>query len=160
MRVVSQLIPSLGVAEGSPMFNHGGVDFAKIRQEWLRELVMHWARTANPDRRDLRENVKAAIIASKALGLRPGGGGDPTVLQYSDVTATVDGFKAARQHNGSLYGTKTQGRYLGLFFGLLDFGRREGVLEALSPGSSATAITGSSTWTRTRTRSGGACPTW
>ncbi|MEN8654839.1 tyrosine-type recombinase/integrase [Streptomyces sp. 21So2-11] len=133
MRVVSQLIPSLGVADGSPLFNHGGVDFSLVHQAWLREVVMHWARTTGSQRRDLRENLKAAVMASKALNLRPGGGIDPSALQYADVDAVVEGFKTARRPNGELYRPKTQNRYMGRFFELLEFGRREGVPESLSP---------------------------
>ncbi|WP_329356516.1 tyrosine-type recombinase/integrase [Streptomyces anulatus] len=133
MRSVSQLIPSLSVADGSPMFNHGCVDFTEVRQVWLRELIMHWARTGSPGRKDLRENLKAAIIASRSLSLRPGGGADPVALQYSDVTAVVEGYQSALQKDGTPYGAKTQRHYLRLFFTLLDFGRREGILEALSP---------------------------
>jgi integrase len=104
-----------------------------VRQEWLRDLLMHWARTVNPISKNLRRLHLACVIASRALDLRPGGGADPGKLRFSDVTVVVDGFKAACDKKGEVYARSHQGQLLAHFFDLLDFGRREGVVDGLSP---------------------------
>ncbi|QIZ37230.1 site-specific integrase [Saccharopolyspora sp. ASAGF58] len=132
LRTVSQVLPSLkkGV---SPLRNRSSLDFGEVRQEWLREALMHWARTANPNSHSLRRWHIACVIASRALELRPDGGMDPGKLRFSDVTAVVEGFKRAVNQNGELYSSSFQGHLLANFFELLEFGRREGVLDGLSP---------------------------
>ncbi|MBC9731466.1 tyrosine-type recombinase/integrase, partial [Streptomyces sp. TRM68367] len=131
LRTVSQKIPSLKKTQ-SALRNPSSLDFGEIRQGWLRELVMHWARTTSPSSKDLREHVWACVIASRALELRPGGGDDPGKLQFSDVTAIVDAFRTARGRQGKVYASTTLVKRAGQFFDLLDFGRREGVLDDLS----------------------------
>jgi integrase len=132
LRTVSQVLPSLkkGV---SPLRNPSSLDFGEVRQGWLREVLMHWARTANPNSQSLRRWHAACVIASRALESRPDGGVDPGKLRFSDVTAVVEGFKRAVKKNGELYSSSFQGHLLVNFFDLLEFGRREGVLDGLSP---------------------------
>jgi integrase len=132
LRTVSQQIPSLkkGV---SPLRNPSMLDFGQLRQEWIREILMHWARTTKPISKDLRLVHKACLIASRALDLRPDGGADPAKLRFSDVTVVVDAFKLAHNDKGQLYATSHQAVLLGHFFDLLDFGRREGAAGDLSP---------------------------
>ncbi|GAA1240341.1 tyrosine-type recombinase/integrase [Streptomyces rhizosphaericus] len=132
LRSVSQQFPSLKKTE-SALRNPSSLDFGQIRQGWLRELVMHWARTTNPDSKELREHHWACVIASRALQLRSGGGEDPGKLQFSDVTAVVDAFRTARGRQGDVYSSTTQIKRAAQFFNLLDFGRREGILDGLSP---------------------------
>jgi integrase len=131
LRTVSQTIPSLKKTK-SALRNPSSLDFGEIEQGWLRELVMHWARTANPISKELREHHWACVIASRALRLRPGGGDDPSQLQFSDATAVVDAFRISRGRTGTVYARTTQIRRANQFFDLLDFGRREGVLDGLS----------------------------
>ena len=131
LRTVSQTIPSLKKTE-SALRNPSSLDFGEVRQGWLRELVMHWARTANPDSMALRKRHWSCVIASRALELRPGGGDDPGNLQFSDVTALVDAFRAARDRKGKVYARATQIKMVADFFDLLDFGRRDGVCDGLS----------------------------
>jgi hypothetical protein len=100
---------------------------------WVRELVMHWARTTSPNSKDLREYHWACVVASRALEPRPGGGNDPGKFQFSDVTAVVDAFRGASSRRGDAYAATTRIRSAAQFFDLLDFGRREGVLDGLSP---------------------------
>jgi hypothetical protein len=132
LRTVSQQIPSLkkGV---STLRNPGMLDFGLIRQEWIREILMHWARTTHPISKNLRRWHKACVIASRALELRPDHGSDPSKLRFSDVTMVVDAYKLAHNNAGELYAPSHQGHLLGHFFDLLDFGRREGVAGDLSP---------------------------
>lgn len=94
---------------------------------------MHWGRTANPNSQTLRRWHTACLIASRALESRPDGGAHPGKLRFSDVTAVVEGFKRAVRKNGELYSSSFQGHLLVNFFDLLEFGRREGVLDGLSP---------------------------
>lgn len=132
LRTVSQQIPSLkkGV---SPLRNPSSLDFGQVRQEWIRAILMHWARTAGPVSQDLRQRHKACVIASRALDLRGDGGADPALLRFSDVTVVVDAFKLASSEDGQLYAPSHQGRLLRQFFDLLDFARREGIAGELSP---------------------------
>ncbi len=131
LRVVGQRIPSL-----APVVDRvrlpGLIDFGEIRQEWLRELVMHFGRTASPRTDQLRRAHRAAVIASRALDLLPGGGHAPGTLGYSDMNAVVEGFKRADRLNGTPYKSKQASSLLGQFFSLLEFGRLEGQPEDLS----------------------------
>jgi hypothetical protein len=49
------------------------------------------------------------------------------------VTAVAEAFKLSRTQKGALYAASHQRHLLGNFFDLLDFGRREGVADNLSP---------------------------
>jgi hypothetical protein len=71
LRTVSQGIPSLkkGVCA---LRNPSSLDFGEVRLEWLRDILMHWARTANPISKDLRRWHTSCVIASRAPELRPG----------------------------------------------------------------------------------------
>ncbi len=131
LRTVSQQIPSLkkGV---SPLRNPSSLDFGQVRQEWIREFLMHWARTTGPLSKDLHRLHKACVIASGALGLRGDGGASPARLRFSDVTVVVDAFKLACSDKGALYAPSHQALPRD-FFDLLDFARREGIAGDLSP---------------------------
>jgi integrase len=131
LRTVSQQIPSLkkGV---SPLRNPSSLDFGQVQLDWIREILMHWARTASPSSMDLRRRHRACVIASRALGLRGDGGASPARLRFSDVTVVVDAFKLACTEGGRLHAPSQQGRLLRCFFDLLDFARREGIAGGLS----------------------------
>ena len=132
LRTVSQQIPSLkkGV---SPLRNPSSLDFGQVRQEWIREILMHWARTTSPLSKDLHRLHKACVVASRALDLRADAGMSPDRLRFSDVTIVVDAFKVARSVKGEPYAPSHQDRLLREFFDLLDFARREGIAGGLSP---------------------------
>jgi len=104
-----------------------------VRQEWIREILMHWARTTGPLSKDLHRLHKACVIASGALGLRGDCGASPDRLRFSDVTMVVDAFKLACSDKGGLYAPSHQAGLLRDFFDLLDFARREGIAGDLSP---------------------------
>jgi integrase len=123
LRTVSLQVPSLkrGV---SPLRQATSLDFGQVRQDWIREILMHWARTTGPVSPELHRRHKACVIASRALDLRSDGGANPARLRFSDVTMVVDAFRAARNEKD---------RLLRDFFALLDFARREGTAGGLSP---------------------------
>ena len=133
LRAVSEVIPSLGITNGLSFNNGGGLDFAEVEQEWLRGTLMHWARTTAPDRQKLRKRHRAVVIASQALHLRPGGGNDPTTLQYADMTAVVDAYNRVLRPDGKPASSQHCAMFLNHFSELLDFARYEGVPEVLSP---------------------------
>jgi integrase len=132
LRTVSRQIPSLKKG-ASPLRHASTLDFSQVRQEWIREMLMHWARTAGPTSQDLRRRHKACVIASRALGLRGDGGESPARLRFADVTMVVDAFKLAGTDGGELHAPSHQDRLLRDFFDLLDFARREGASGGLSP---------------------------
>lgn len=132
LRTVSQVIPSLKMG-ASPLRNASSLDFGEVRQKWLRDALMHWARTTNPTSHSLLRWHTACVVASRALESRPGGGHDSGVLRFSDVTAVVDGFKVAPNKKGEPYSPSYQNHLLVNFFELLEFGRREEILDDLSP---------------------------
>lgn len=133
MRAVGEVIPSLRSPIGAPNQNNDGLDFSAIRQDWLRGLLVHWARTTEPRRNSLRRHHRAAAIASEALHIRPGGGTDPATLGYADMSSVVDAFKRTIKLDGEVATSSHQSRLLGYFSDLLDFGRYEGVPDDLSP---------------------------
>jgi integrase len=124
-------MPSALTASGKRR-NAGEVDFAPVRQEWLRNALMHWARTASPLSREVHKRVMACTIASQALFRRPGGGVDPSALRYADMNAVVQGFHLARRQDGEIASTAYQATLLNAFFAVLEFGRLDGVLDELS----------------------------
>ncbi|XMN08184.1 tyrosine-type recombinase/integrase [Streptomyces griseobrunneus] len=131
LRVIGQSIPSLApVADRTRQ--KGEIDFGEIRQEWLRELAMHFGRVTSPSSSQLRNIHRAAVIASNGLELLPGGGHDPGALGYSQMTAVVEAFNVAKRLDGTDYKSMQRNALCNRFFELLEFGRLDGVLNALS----------------------------
>ncbi|TMR07753.1 site-specific integrase [Nonomuraea turkmeniaca] len=114
----------------------GSKNFAEIRQAWLREVVMEWARATNPDSRTLNRWFRAAKIASRALELRPHGGHNPAALNYADMTAIYHAFKNLTGDSGEHYRAKYRQIMFSHFHVLLDFGRAAGLMDAV-PGAFA-----------------------
>lgn len=110
----------------------GEIDFTPILQPWLREVAMHWARTTGPGSSALRDRLLACTIASQALATRSAGAA-PAALGFADMTAVVNEFRAAVRRDGKPRSNDSRARLLTLFTELLEFGRAEGVLDALSP---------------------------
>ena len=160
LRTVSQAIPSLKKG-ASALRNPSSLDFGEVRHEWLREVLMHWARTAHPTSKNLRRWHLSCVIASRALDLRPGGGNDPAKLQFSYVTAVVDAFKLARDKRGELYAPSHQRHLLAHFSTCWTSGVVRGRPMTSRRGLSATQdTTRSNRWTRTRTRSARPSQPW
>lgn len=110
----------------------GEVDFAPVLQLWLREAVMHWARTTLPGSSALRDRLLSCTIASQALATRHAGA-NPALLGFADMTAVVDEFRAALCMDGTPRSNDSRARLLKLFTELLEFGRVESILDDLSP---------------------------
>ncbi|PJJ03471.1 integrase [Streptomyces sp. 2333.5] len=126
---------ALGIASehgGTPRRNEGMVDFTPLAQPWLRKVAMEWARTTRPKGRELVKRLFAATIASRALSQRPGGGMEPSALQFADMTAVADGFRTLMKDDGSDYTNKYRATLLSEFCMLLEFGRQAGLMDKVS----------------------------
>lgn len=110
----------------------GTVDFNQIRQPWLRDLALAWARETNPESVHLRSRLAACLTASRALHLRPGGGLDPAELGFADMNAVVDAFRNQRRRDGELMKSTRRSQLLAAFCEVLDYGRAAGLLTGMS----------------------------
>ncbi|MFD7338493.1 tyrosine-type recombinase/integrase [Streptomyces violascens] len=123
--------PSKYRTAGPPGTRASKVDFSTIKQPWLRETVMEWARSTRPESQRFRHHVSACLIASKALGRLPGGGMDPVAQQFAQMTAVVQAFRVLPKEDGSPHTNKHRRDLLSALFTVLDFGRSAGMLETL-----------------------------
>lgn len=126
--------PSKYRKDGPPGVRSSKVDFAEIRQVWLREVVMEWARSTRPESGRFRHHFTACVVASKALGRLPGGGMEPADQQFAQMTAVVQAFRVLTKQDGTEQTNKYRRDLLAAFFTVLDFGRSAGMLERL-PGT-------------------------
>ncbi|WP_405973260.1 site-specific integrase [Streptomyces sp. NBC_00988] len=117
---------------GPPGVRSTKVDFSVIKQLWLREAAMEWARSTRPNSKRFRHHVSACLIAAKALGRLPGGGMDPAALWFGDMTAVVEGFRTLTDDEGEPRTNKYRRDLLAGLFTVLDFGRSAGMLATLS----------------------------
>ncbi|GHG04638.1 hypothetical protein ACFFSH_34295 [Streptomyces filamentosus] len=85
---------------GPPGVRASKVDFSTIKQVWLREAAMEWARSTRPNSKRFRHHVPACLVASNALGRLPGGGMDPAALRFGDMTAVVEDFRRLTDDEG------------------------------------------------------------
>ncbi|MDF3142846.1 MULTISPECIES: tyrosine-type recombinase/integrase [unclassified Streptomyces] len=114
----------------------GTIDFAVLRQTWLREIAKEYGRQTRPTVLELRAAVQAAAIASAALASRPNGE-NPHKLQLADMSAIVDGFRTAHNpKSGKPYGSKHRRSLLGHWRSLLDRTRLLGLMDQI-PGAFA-----------------------
>lgn len=107
----------------------GSIDFTVVRQSWLRELLMEWARSVRPTVQNLRTTLSAFSLASNALFQRGGGGDDVSRLGAGEMTAVVDAIKRARKKDGAPRATRTQVKLVGAWFAVLDFARASGLMD-------------------------------
>jgi integrase len=112
----------------------GTADFAQIRQPWLRRAALEWARATNPDSLVLMGRLRACVVASEALSLRSAGGHDASKLDFSDINAVVDAFRALNKPDNIPMTAKTRRGYLRAFFDVLDYGRAAGLLAGMGAG--------------------------
>ena len=119
------------MSESGQVASHLTADFGVIRQPWLRDTVMEWARTMRPGIDDLRARIQSCEISSRALSYRPGGGDDLANLGFTAMTEVFETFNQLRKKDGSLYSDKNRRAQFRYFTELLDFGRMTGSLEAL-----------------------------
>ncbi|WP_371660697.1 tyrosine-type recombinase/integrase [Streptomyces sp. NBC_00280] len=110
------------------------VDLHQITQPWLRQILVEWIRAARPEGGEFSDTFRAIQLVSPALACRPSGGADPALLQLADMDAAVDAIRIARRRDGELYGAKFRRDLLTKFFGLLDFGRGIGLMDAVAGG--------------------------
>ncbi|MFB8406529.1 tyrosine-type recombinase/integrase [Streptomyces sp. NPDC055912] len=109
----------------------GTVDFSVIKQPWLREAVMEWARSTRPDSTRFRRHLLACTVTSTVLGRLPGGGMDPAALRFAEMNLVVDAIRALRKEDGDLQTSSNRGAQLAALFAVLDFGRSAGLLDDL-----------------------------
>lgn len=115
----------------------GKVDFTRITQFWLQEVVWEWARSVMPEGKIFQPTFQACVIASRALGRRPGAGADARMLDAAAMDAVVEEFRVLRHsRTGEVLGAKQRAKLLHHMFALLDFGQRAGLMQ-LVPGSFA-----------------------
>ncbi len=112
----------------------GVADLTQIPQAWLRALLRAWVDAEQPTSAQFGRRFLAARVAGETLGRWPSGGHDLTVLKFAEMTAVVDGFRAARRLDGELRGANSRRCMLNEFSMLIDFGRGAGLLEGLSGG--------------------------
>ncbi|WP_328863946.1 hypothetical protein [Streptomyces virginiae] len=107
------------------------VDFTVIKQPWLRDALMEWARSTQPDSSRFRRHIEACTLASTVLHRHPGGGLDPSQVRYAEMTLVVEGFRKMTKKDGSLQASKHRADCLSMLHNVLDFGRRAGLLNDL-----------------------------
>ncbi|MFA7766336.1 tyrosine-type recombinase/integrase [Streptomyces sp. NRRL S-448] len=116
---------------------HGVIDFRPVRQQWLRELLKEYGRTARPCVLDLRQTVYAAAIASAALAHRPDGE-VPERLSMADMNSVVDMFRITkRPEDGHDYSTSHRSRRRALlrsWHTFLEFARQAGMMDHVPGG--------------------------
>lgn len=114
----------------------GILDFTVIRQNWLRQLALEWARATRPSVADARQVLHAAEIASLALAGRPSGDA-PEELGMADMSAVFDALAHARkQRTGQPYSLSHRHGLIGRWRRLIQFGRSAGQMDGV-PGTFA-----------------------
>lgn len=110
----------------------GSADLGVLEQVWLRRLVQRWVDIEHPPARTFNQTLRAAGMASRALAERPGGGHDPTALRFTDMSAVVAAIWSQTRPDDSAYAANTAGNWHAVWFKLLDFGGRAGLLDDLA----------------------------
>lgn len=114
--------------------NMASVDFTVISQRWLRDAAKDWVRTFRPDSNPLKRTVQVCALASRALSLRPGGGGQHADLTFADMTAVFLAIKTATGTNGQLYSARYRRGLWARWHAVIDLGRSTESLAGL-PGA-------------------------
>jgi integrase len=129
-------LAALGIATATTRGRRrsGTADFTQIRQPWLRDVVMEWARATRPTGHQLSVRLASCRHASRALSVRPGEAMDASALQFADMTAVADYFRSLNRPDGTDYTNKYRGSLLTGFWQVLDFGRRAGLMDDVSGG--------------------------
>ncbi|MEV0446220.1 site-specific integrase [Streptomyces spectabilis] len=131
-------LPALGIGTNTRRVRRraGTADFTAIRQPWLRDATMEWARSTRPNGHRLSVRLQACVHASRALTVRPGEGMEPANLQFADMTAIADHFSTLLKPDGSDYTNKYRSSLLTGFWQVIDFGRQAGLMDEV-PGAFA-----------------------
>ena len=114
---------------GGRRINGGTYDFTTITQAWLRNVTLEWARRTDPTGSVIRNTLKAVTLASTALERRAEGGHNPSVLQFDDMDAVMKGIREAKKEDEQLFSSSVRRTFAGLFFQVLEFGRRSGLMD-------------------------------
>lgn len=109
-----------------------GLDFTPITQPWLRDLALVWARKQTQARL-LTETVRVTIAVSRALDQRRDHGDHVARLTSRDVATITDAINRLPALRGDSVSAKHKRRLYACFFNLIEWGRRNGQLDELSP---------------------------
>jgi integrase len=104
----------------------GVVDFTVIEVDWLRAVLKDWAKTARPYLQRLRETLRAARVASRALAAA--GRVDPTRLDAGDFARIADAIGNERRDDGRLYSASHRRLLLHQFRIVCEHGRSAGLM--------------------------------
>ena len=107
------------------------LDFGLITQPWLRDLALAWAREESQSYLIVKTH-RAAVVASQALESRSDRGQDITALGNRDVDAIAAAVRLlTRVDNGAPCQTSFKRHIFAVFFDLINWGRRHGLLDGL-----------------------------
>ena len=104
----------------------GVIDFRLIELAWLREIAMHWARSARPTLQRLRETLRACQAASAALAAA--GRAGPAQLGAGDFTLVADAIRGQRRAGGGPYSASHRNLLLYQFCQVIEHGRGSGLM--------------------------------
>src|SRR5271166_3789147 len=107
------------------------LDFGSITQPWLREVALTWSRREAQSYLIVKTH-RAAVVASQALEQRADRGNDVTALGNRDVDAIAENIRVlTRVDNGEPCQTSFKRHIFAVFFDLITWGRRHGLLDGL-----------------------------
>jgi integrase len=107
------------------------LDFGLITQPWLRDVALAWSRQESQSYLIVKTH-RAAVVASQALEQRADRGHDMTALGNRDVDAVAQSVRIlTRADNGEPCQTSFKRHIFAVFFDLITWGRRQGLLDGL-----------------------------
>ena len=107
------------------------LDFGLITQPWLRDVALAWSRKEAQSYLIVKTH-RAAVVASQALEQRTDRGRDMTALGNRDVDAVAESIRVlTRVDNGEPCQTSFKRHIFAVFFDLINWGRRQGMLDGL-----------------------------
>jgi integrase len=107
-----------------------GLDFGEIEQPWLRNLTMAMAREQTRAY-EVNELQKVAVLASRVLDERADRGMDMARLKNVDADAIAEAIRQLKTRGDTLCSSQYRRGVYRRFFRMIDFGRRQGLLEHL-----------------------------
>jgi integrase len=107
------------------------LDFGLITQPWLRDVALAWSRQEAQSYLIVKTH-RAAMVASQALEQLPDRGHDMTKLGNRDVDSIAESVRVlTRADNGEPCQTSFKRHIFAVFFDLITWGRRQGLLDGL-----------------------------
>ena len=107
-----------------------GLDFGPIEQPWLRHLTMAMAREQTRAY-EVNELLKVAVLASRVLDERADRGMGVGGLRPVDADAIAAAIRQLKTRDDTLCSSQYRRGVYRRFFRMIDFGRRQGLLEQL-----------------------------